>query len=158
MGGTLEAEVQRGDGRLDHRSRKVEDMDVKYGPVHAISITPGGQLEGILGKRETMVDVEASVRAIIADVIARFLTGLKIEQVPKAAIEAAKRSIIDTPEAPKVSEATELSLILGLFQHFLNSIRYPVLAVDQFSPIPREVPQILNVCRRHEAASQQPVL
>ena len=56
LGGTLEAEVQRGSGRLDHRSRKVEDMDVKYGPVHSISITPGGVLEGILGKRETMVN------------------------------------------------------------------------------------------------------
>lgn len=56
LGGTLETEMQRGKDRLDHRSRKVDDLDVKYGPVHKIAITPGGLLERILGKSETMVN------------------------------------------------------------------------------------------------------
>jgi putative glutamine amidotransferase len=56
LGGTLETELQRGEGRIDHRSRKVEDLDVKYGLVHPITITPGGALERILGRRETMIN------------------------------------------------------------------------------------------------------
>ena len=56
LGGTLETEMQRGKDRLDHRSRKIEDLDVKYGPMHKIAITPGGHLERILGKSETMVN------------------------------------------------------------------------------------------------------
>ena len=56
MGGTLETELQRGEGRLDHRAAKSDDTDVRYGPRHAIAISPGGILERILGKRETMIN------------------------------------------------------------------------------------------------------
>lgn len=56
MGGTLETELQRGEGRLDHRAPKSDDTDMRYGPRHAIAITPGGMLERILGKRETMIN------------------------------------------------------------------------------------------------------
>jgi putative glutamine amidotransferase len=56
LGGTLETELQRGEGRLDHRARPMEDVNLRYGPAHKISITPGGMLERILGKRETMVN------------------------------------------------------------------------------------------------------
>jgi putative glutamine amidotransferase len=56
MGGTLETELQRGEGRLDHRAAKSDDTDVRYGPRHAIAITPGGMLERILGKRETTIN------------------------------------------------------------------------------------------------------
>ena len=56
MGGTLEPELQRGQGRLDHRAPKSEDTDVRYGLSHAIAIAPGGQLERMLGKRETMIN------------------------------------------------------------------------------------------------------
>lgn len=56
LGGTLETELQRGEGRLDHRAPKSEDTDVRYGLSHEIAITPGGQLERMLGKRETKVN------------------------------------------------------------------------------------------------------
>lgn len=56
LGGTLETELQRGEGRLDHRAPPAEDITVRYGPAHKISISPGGLLERILGKRETMVN------------------------------------------------------------------------------------------------------
>lgn len=56
MGGTLETELQRGQGRLDHRATKSEDTDVRYGLSHPIAITPGGELERMLGKRETMIN------------------------------------------------------------------------------------------------------
>jgi putative glutamine amidotransferase len=83
LGGTLEAEIQRGEGRLDHRSRKVDDLDVKYGPVHPIAITPGGVLERILGKRETMVN------SLHRQGIARLAPGLEVEaRAPDGIIEA----------------------------------------------------------------------
>jgi putative glutamine amidotransferase len=56
MGGTLETELQRNEGRLDHRAPKHDDVDVRYAPSHLINIRPGGMLERILGKRETMVN------------------------------------------------------------------------------------------------------
>jgi putative glutamine amidotransferase len=56
MGGTLETELQRGEGRLDHRAEKSPDVNVRYAPRHTISITTGGLLEHMLGKRETMVN------------------------------------------------------------------------------------------------------
>lgn len=56
MGGTLETELQRGEGRLDHRAAKSPDVNVRYAPSHAVAITKGGLLEHMLGKRETMVN------------------------------------------------------------------------------------------------------
>lgn len=56
MGGSLEAELQRGSGRLDHRASKSDDTDVRYGPRHALTITKGGFLNRILGKNETTVN------------------------------------------------------------------------------------------------------
>jgi putative glutamine amidotransferase len=56
MGGTLETELQKGEGRLDHRSPKSDDVDIRYAPSHAINIRAGGMLEKILGKRETLVN------------------------------------------------------------------------------------------------------
>ena len=83
LGGTLETELQRGESRLDHRSRKVDDLDVKYGPAHAISITPGGLLERILGTRETMVN------SLHRQGIAKLAPGLQVEaRAPDGVIEA----------------------------------------------------------------------
>jgi putative glutamine amidotransferase len=83
LGGTLETELQRGAERLDHRSRKVDDLDVKYGPVHPIAITPGGLLEKILGKREAMVN------SLHRQGIARLAPGLQVEaRAPDGITEA----------------------------------------------------------------------
>jgi putative glutamine amidotransferase len=56
LGGSLETELQRGHGRLDHRAPQSGDVNVRYAPSHSIAITPGGQLEKMLGKRDTMVN------------------------------------------------------------------------------------------------------
>lgn len=56
LGGTLDTEIQRGEGRLDHRAPQSPDLDVRYGPAHAIDITPSGKLAAILGKTQTMVN------------------------------------------------------------------------------------------------------
>src|SRR5438105_2428346 len=83
LGGTLETELQRGEGRLDHRSRKVDDLDVKYGPVHPIAIARGGVLENILGKHETMVN------SLHRQGIGKLAPVLQLEgQAPDGVIEA----------------------------------------------------------------------
>jgi putative glutamine amidotransferase len=56
MGGTLETELQRSSGRLDHRATPSEDINVRYGPSHAVAIPKGGFLEQMIGKTETMVN------------------------------------------------------------------------------------------------------
>ena len=56
MGGSLETEIQKQEGRLDHRAPPSDDTDVRYGPKHSINITKGGMLERILQKSETQVN------------------------------------------------------------------------------------------------------
>jgi putative glutamine amidotransferase len=56
LGGTLETELQRGEGRLDHRAPKSDDVAVRYAPSHDITVTRGGMLERILGKTATRVN------------------------------------------------------------------------------------------------------
>lgn len=83
MGGSLETELQRGEGRLDHRAPKSEDTDVRYGPRHAIAVTPGGMLERILGKRQTMIN------SIHRQGIKKLAPGLLVEATaPDGVIEA----------------------------------------------------------------------
>jgi putative glutamine amidotransferase len=84
LGGTLETELQRGSGRLDHRSRHSDDLDVRYGPAHPIAITPGGVLARILGKDETMVNT------VHRQGIKKLAPGLSMEaRAPDGVIEAA---------------------------------------------------------------------
>lgn len=56
MGGTLQTELQNTAGKLDHRSPKSDDTDVRYAPRHMIAIAKGGMLERIIGKAETKVN------------------------------------------------------------------------------------------------------
>ena len=60
LGGTLETEVQRLAGRLDHRAPQSDDLDIRYGPAHDIALTPGGKLEAILGTSTARVNTVAS--------------------------------------------------------------------------------------------------
>ena len=83
LGGTLETELQTIEGRLDHRAPDSQDIDVRYAPTHLINIRPGGQLEKILGKRETMVN------SIHRQGIKRLAPGLAVEATaPDGIIEA----------------------------------------------------------------------
>jgi len=83
MGGSLETELQRGPGRLDHRAPKSESVDVRYAPSHSIAITQGGMLERILRKSETRVN------SIHRQGIKVLGAGLNVEAVaPDGVIEA----------------------------------------------------------------------
>lgn len=83
MGGSLETELQRVEGRLDHRAPKSDDVDVRYAPRHSIAITPNGFLHRVLGKDETMVNT------IHRQGIKRLGEGLAVEATaPDGVIEA----------------------------------------------------------------------
>jgi putative glutamine amidotransferase len=90
LGGTLHQHVEEVPGRLDHRSPKVEDMELKQGPAHSVAIVPGGQLHGLLGCTELMVN------SLHGQGIDRLAPRLKVEAVaPDGQIEAV--SVIDAP-------------------------------------------------------------
>ncbi|MCA0434702.1 MAG: gamma-glutamyl-gamma-aminobutyrate hydrolase family protein [Proteobacteria bacterium] len=83
MGGSLETELQRVEGRIDHRAPKSPDIDVRYAPRHSIAITPGGVLNRILGKTETMVNT------IHRQGVKRLGDGLAVEaRAPDGVVEA----------------------------------------------------------------------
>ena len=83
LGGTLEAELQRGEGRIDHRAPKDAENDVRYGPKHKITVTKGGMLERLIGKSETMVN------SIHRQGVKQISVGLNVEAVaPDGIVEA----------------------------------------------------------------------
>jgi putative glutamine amidotransferase len=83
MGGTLETELQRGEGRLDHRAPLSDDINIRYAPRHAIEISKGGLLEHMLGKSQT------TVNTIHRQGIRKLGAGLTVEATaPDGVIEA----------------------------------------------------------------------
>jgi putative glutamine amidotransferase len=122
LGGSLETELQRGKGRLDHRAPKSESVDVRYAPAHKISIAQGGMLERMLGKRETMVN------SIHRQGIKRLAPGLVAEAVaPDGVIEAvsvkgAKAFAFGTQWHPEFKAANNPDSV-KLFNAFGDAVR-----------------------------------
>ncbi|MDP9136997.1 MAG: gamma-glutamyl-gamma-aminobutyrate hydrolase family protein [Pseudomonadota bacterium] len=122
LGGTLETELQRGANRLDHRAQQSEDLDVRYGPAHEIAITPGGVLEGILGKQRTMVNT------VHRQGIKKLAAALAVEaQAPDGVIEAAsvrgsKSFAIGTQWHPEYKAAQNADSV-KLFGAFGDAVR-----------------------------------
>ena len=84
MGGTLETELQRGEGRLDHRSPKTRRrrLSAMRQPTRSTS-APAACWKQILGKRETMVN------SIHRQGMKRLAPGLAVEATaPDGIIEA----------------------------------------------------------------------
>lgn len=121
MGGTLETEIQRKQGRLDHRAKpgSVED---RYGLAHDINITEGGRLAQILGKTKTRVNT------VHRQGIGKLAPGLTIEATaPDGIIEAvsitgAKGFNIATQWHPEY-RASENADSVKLFEAFGNAAR-----------------------------------
>jgi putative glutamine amidotransferase len=122
MGGSLETELQRGDGRLDHRAPMSDDVDVRYGPRHSIAISTGGLLDHVLGKRETMVNT------IHRQGIKKLGAGLNVEAVaPDGIVEAvsvkgAKAFAFGTQWHPEFKAAQNPDSV-KLFNAFGDAVR-----------------------------------
>jgi putative glutamine amidotransferase len=122
MGGSLETELQRGEGRLDHRAPKSDSIDERYGPRHAIAISKGSLLETMLGKSETMVNT------IHRQGIRKLGAGLNVEATaPDGIIEAvsvkgAKAFALGTQWHPEFKAADNPDSV-KLFTAFGNAVR-----------------------------------
>jgi putative glutamine amidotransferase len=122
MGGSLETELQRGEGRLDHRAPKSDSIEERYGPRHTIAISKGGLLANMLGKSETMVNT------IHRQGIKRIGAGLTIEATaPDGVIEAisvkgAKAFAFGTQWHPEF-KASKNPDSVKLFTAFGNAVR-----------------------------------
>jgi putative glutamine amidotransferase len=122
MGGSLETELQRGEGRLDHRAPKSESTDVRYAPSHVIKITKGGMLERVIGKSETKVN------SIHRQGIKKLGAGLSVEAfAPDGVIEAisvqgAKAFALGTQWHPEFKAADNPDSV-KLFSAFGDAVR-----------------------------------
>lgn len=56
LGGSLHYRVHQVPGKNDHRMIHDDDMAVRFGLRHLISLAPGGYFEGLVGKPEIMVN------------------------------------------------------------------------------------------------------
>lgn len=122
FGGTLETELQKGEGRLDHRAPQDDDVNVRYAPRHKIALTRGGQFERILGKSEI------TVNSIHRQGVAKLGPGLIAEAVaPDGIIEAvsvkgARGFALGAQWHPEF-RASENPDSVKLFEAFGNAVR-----------------------------------
>jgi len=56
LGGTLFQHVHEVPGRIDHRERPGEPLDIQYGPAHPVSVAEGGLLAELTADRRFMVN------------------------------------------------------------------------------------------------------
>lgn len=83
LGGTLHARVHELPGRMDHRGPNHEDMNVRYGPRHEVTITPGGVLEPLAG------GLTVTVNSLHGQAVDRVADDLAVEAVaPDGTVEA----------------------------------------------------------------------
>jgi putative glutamine amidotransferase len=83
FGGTLHQHVHEIEGRLDHREDKGADLDIQYGPAHAVSVTDGGLLSRLVGIKTFKVN------SLHAQGIAQLAPALHADAVaPDGTIEA----------------------------------------------------------------------
>jgi putative glutamine amidotransferase len=132
LGGTLHQHVEEVPGRLDHRSPKVEDFEIKYGPSHPVAIVPGGRLHALLGCTAAMVN------SLHGQGIDRLAPRLKVEAVaPDGQIEAV--SVTDAPgfvcavQWHPEHRARENPLSMKLFDAFRGACR--TRAASRLAPL-----------------------
>lgn len=121
LGGTLEAEIQRAPGRLDHRAPPDQPNDVRYAPRHEVTLTEGGFLSGLLGKPRL------TVNSLHRQGIARLGEGLVIEArasdgVPEAVIAPACPGFVLGTQWHPEWDTTRRPDALALFSAFGDAV------------------------------------
>ena len=90
FGGTLYPKVHEVAGRDDHRRPQSDDLDVQYGPRHAIELAADGQLRGVLGAERV------EVNSLHHQAVREIAPSLKLEGwAPDGTVEA-----LSWPDAP----------------------------------------------------------
>lgn len=83
LGGSLHQHVQEIPGRIDHRERDSDPLDVQWGPAHEVTIAEGGLLAAMTGMPNF------AVNSLHGQGIDRLAEGLQVEAVaPDGQIEA----------------------------------------------------------------------
>ncbi|MFZ1988372.1 MAG: gamma-glutamyl-gamma-aminobutyrate hydrolase family protein [Alphaproteobacteria bacterium] len=86
LGGTLDQKIESLPGRFDHSEKNGAPEEVRYGPAHAVEVTPGGVLERITGARRF------EVNSLHSQAIAGLASGLAVEaKASDGTIEAVSR-------------------------------------------------------------------
>jgi putative glutamine amidotransferase len=135
LGGTLEAELQRGHGRLDHRGEKSDDTDVRYKLSHRIDVVAGGMLERILGKREAIVNSvhRQGIRKLASPLAAEAIAPDGI--IEAVSIKGAKGFAFGTQWHPEYKAAQNPDSV-KLFEAFGDAVRAFRLAKMQTAKTP----------------------
>ncbi|KJV10023.1 hypothetical protein VZ95_07665 [Elstera litoralis] len=76
LGGTLHQRVHEQPGRLDHRAPETTDLDIQYGPSHAVTLTEGGLFQQLNGGERRL-----TVNSLHWQAIDRLADGLEVEAV-----------------------------------------------------------------------------
>ena len=74
LGGTLHQAVQEVEGKMDHREKADQPLDVQYAPAHAITLEPGGVLQKILNGA-----TRTDVNSLHGQGIDQLAAGLQVE-------------------------------------------------------------------------------
>jgi len=83
LGGSLHQAVQELSGRMDHRSRDTDPVEVQYGPAHLVHVMQGGLLETLLGPGGFQVN------SLHGQGVNRLADGLRVEaRAPDGIVEA----------------------------------------------------------------------
>lgn len=85
LGGSLHQQVHLQEGARDHRAPQTDDLDVKYGPQHAVELVPDGEFARILGT------TRIEVNSLHWQAIERVADGLVVEgRAPDGVVEAVR--------------------------------------------------------------------
>jgi putative glutamine amidotransferase len=122
LGGTLHQKVHEIPGFDDHREDLDDELDVQYAPVHPVRLVPGGQLAGIAGADEVMVN------SLHGQGLRTPGRGLLVEATaPDGLIEAVR---LDSPDTFLLAvqwhpewKVRENPFYLGIFQSFAVACR-----------------------------------
>lgn len=86
LGGTLYQHVHEVPGRIDHRERESDPLDVQYGPAHEVSVIEGGLIASLIPQHRFWVN------SLHGQGIDRLAPSLRTEAVaPDGQIEAVSR-------------------------------------------------------------------
>lgn len=87
LGGSLHQAIHEQPGRIDHRNREADPVEVQYGPAHRVQVEPGGLLEALLAGQTD--DGTFEVNSLHGQGVNRLASVLRVEaRAPDGTIEA----------------------------------------------------------------------
>jgi putative glutamine amidotransferase len=122
LGGTLEGELQRQPGRLDHRAPSTDDLDARYGPAHDITVSPDGLLSRLLGT--SRIKVNSLHRQGIGQLAECLVVEARADDgvIEAVSVAGAKSFVLGTQWHPEY-KASQSPVSVRIFQGFGDAVR-----------------------------------